>query len=144
MELFDFLAFLVKIALCLLGLFVVIIAFFDLQNWYEGKKHENQKKLIANQRALAQQRYFESQMPRIIEAVNLLEEAQNRIPVLASQEVSRYGISSTHLVAYRMEDQLALVIKGCRIKFGDYVTDQALHNVGLGRYTSSGFYLSQF
>lgn len=144
MGFFDFLALLVKIGLCLFGLFVAIIAFLDLQGWYERKKHEHREKLIVNQRMLARQRYFESQMPRILEAINLLQEAQDRIPVLASREIGRYGISSAYLVAHRMEDQLALVIKGCRIKFGDYVTDQALHNVGLGKYKSSNSYFSLF
>lgn len=134
---FDFLAFSVKTFLLIgFAFFAVCTILTQYGEWAVRQKLRIKKQ--------EKDRFFEQQKPRIVEAIELLQTAQNAILALASREARRYGMWSVSSTSRIMDEQLRLVIKGCRIKFGDYVTDQAPHNVGLGKYIRGGLFWDLF
>jgi hypothetical protein len=130
MGFFDFLSNLLSTVVFLAVLGVAVVAFFDFWCWYENKRRRDQE-------MLAQQKYFESQKPKILEAMMLLEEARQQIPALASQAVNQSSNGfemRAHVLSREMDNQFKCVIAGCRMKFGDYVVRMALLNMDMDEY----------
>lgn len=112
MGFFDFLGVLVVAIVLLILPFVL----FDI--WKRYQEQNDRRK------------YFESQKPKILEAIDMLEEARKQIPLFASEQVRLNG----GYVDLEMRRQFELMVAGCRMRFGDYVTKMALLNMGMEEY----------
>lgn len=140
MGFFDFLWLVLKSLFFLSLLFVVICII--VVHYGDYKRREEQQRCLRRSKNEEQDR-FDRNKEAIGQAVAILRRAQQEIPALATQDISRYEKGrEMYLVTISMKNRFQLVVDTCRLKFGDYVTDQALGNVGLEHMMSSNFSLT--